>query len=291
MKVCLHCGARFAGSTWECGACGRAPAQQDGCLCFAPALAASNEGFRPGYFADLASREAAHFWFRARNKLLVWALGAHFRNARAFLEIGCGTGFVLTAVRQAFPAWELSGSDVYCEGLHFARERLPGVALFQMDARRMPFADEFDVIGAFDVLEHIDEDEDVLRQMHQSCKPGGGIIVTVPQHRFLWSPIDDYSCHKRRYSRRDLVTKTERAGFTVVRAVSFVTLLLPLMLAARLRQRRRPRNIEEIDDFKINPLVNRGLETVMGLERQLVRAGLPLAVGGSLLVVAAKGKG
>ena len=69
------------------------------------------------------------------------------------------------------------------------------------------FRNEFDVIGAFDVLEHIADDELVLSQMHQAVRKGGGIILTVPQHSFLWSEIDEYSRHVRRYSVSELKLK------------------------------------------------------------------------------------
>ena len=63
------------------------------------------------------------------------------------------------------------------------------------------------MIGAFDVLEHIADDELVLSQMHQAVRKGGGIILTVPQHSFLWSEIDEYSRHVRRYSVSELKLK------------------------------------------------------------------------------------
>ena len=93
---------------------------------------------------------------------------------------------------------------------------MPGVTLFQMDARFVPFEEEFDVIGAFDALEHIKEDEDVLREIFRATKEGGGIILTVPQHPFLWSQMDEISHHYRRYTRRGLIDKVQRAGFEVV---------------------------------------------------------------------------
>lgn len=66
-----------------------------------------------------------------------------------------------------------------------------------MDARRIPFEGEFDVIGAFDVLEHIEEDERVLGQLNAALRSGGGIIATVPQHQWLWSEMDTVSGHRR----------------------------------------------------------------------------------------------
>jgi len=128
-------------------------------------------GFRPEYFADLAVLEAHNFWFRARNRLVIWALRKYFAGARSLLEIGCGTGFVLSGIAAEFPALKLSGSEIHSSGLRFAAQRVPNSSFFQMDARHIPFSEEFDVIGAFDVLEHVEEDEDVLAGMYRAaCK-------------------------------------------------------------------------------------------------------------------------
>ncbi len=101
------------------------------------------------------------------------------------------------------------------------------------DGRALPFAGEFDVVGAFDVIEHIDADEAVLAAMRRAVRPGGGVIVTVPQHRWLWSETDRYSGHQRRYDRRELGRKLDGAGLKVRWMTSFTTLLLPLMAASR----------------------------------------------------------
>jgi ubiquinone/menaquinone biosynthesis C-methylase UbiE len=143
-------------------------------LSFAPGLAAGNDGFGAGYFEQLFKVEAGNFWFRSRNKLLLWALRKYFPHAENFFEIGCGTGYVLSGIQREFSSLRLYGSDIFSNGLLFAQQRLSDVSLFQMDARRIPFEKEFDVIGAFDVLEHIDEDGIVLQQMFQATKPGGG---------------------------------------------------------------------------------------------------------------------
>ena len=136
----------------------------------------------------------------------------------------------------------VAGSEVFREGLAFAANRMPATELLQMDARKIPFVAEFDVIGAFDVLEHIEEDQEVLQQMHAAVKPGGGIIVTVPQHPWLWSGMDDYSFHKRRYTRAELTNKIKRAGFCPVWTTSFVTLLLPALMISRNRLKRYNEN-------------------------------------------------
>jgi SAM-dependent methyltransferase len=288
MKVCCHCRKPFDHAGWQCPSCSQEPQRIDGHLAFAPDLAEQGEGFDARYFSTLAELEPASFWFRSRNRLLCWALAHYFPNARSFLEIGCGTGFVLRAIRKTFPQLTVAGSEVFSKGLTFAAERLPGVDLFQMDAREVPFHDEFDVIGAFDVLEHVTHDELVLAQMHQAVRDGGGVILTVPQHSFLWTEIDEYSRHVRRYTAKEMKAKVERAGFKMVRATSFVSLLLPLMLASRLKTRSSKKKLDPTAEFKLSSVANSLLERVMDFERFLIMRGISFPAGGSLLVVAQK---
>ena len=123
-----------------------------------------------------------------------------FPNARRFLEIGCGTGFVLRAMARS-RAWDrLVGSELHPSGLVYARKRLPsGVEFVQMDARNIAATEMFDLTGAFDVIEHVADDEGVLRGLRAATQSGGGIIVAVPRHPWLWSGADDIAHHERRY--------------------------------------------------------------------------------------------
>jgi SAM-dependent methyltransferase len=287
------CGSPRVNDEWLCSDCGRSPAVIAGLKAFAPAMAAENEGFRKEYFPELAGLEAGNFWFRARNELIVWAMKRYFPDCTKFLEIGCGTGFVLSRIRGEYPAIELVGSEISSAGLEFAAARVPSADFYQMDARGIPFRGEFDVIGAFDVLEHIDEDESVIAQVCKALRPGGGFLATVPQHKSLWSQQDVHAHHARRYSADELCRKVEAAGFEVVRMVSFVSLLLPMMVASRLRM-RSDRSVSEFDaleTLRLSAPVNRALEAVMSVERMLIRHGVSLAVGGSLLLVARKRDG
>ncbi|MEW5943869.1 MAG: class I SAM-dependent methyltransferase [Pseudomonadota bacterium] len=288
MKICCGCGNRFAGAGWQCPSCFSTPQRVAGYLSFSPELAQSGEGFQPAHFAELADVEAGNFWFRSRNRLIVWALRCYFPAARRFFEIGCGTGFVLSGVARANPGLEVSGSEIHTAGLGYAAGRIGNATLFQMDARDIPFEDEFDVIGAFDVLEHIEEDRLVLSQMFRAVSPGGGIILTVPQHRFLWSRQDDYAYHVRRYEARDLKEKVEQAGFRIERMTSFVSLLLPLMLISRLRKRAPDLDFDPLQELRVAPWANYTLEKTLDLERAVIRAGGSFPAGGSLLLVARK---
>lgn len=167
--------------------------------------------------------------------------------------------------------------------LRIARKRLADVALFQADARRLPFSSEYDVAGAFDLLEHIPEDEQALAEIARSVGPGGGLIVTVPQHPALWSSIDDYARHCRRYTRAEMTGKLKRAGFRVVRCTSFVTFLMPIMALSRFRDRG---SADPGAEFRIPAVINWCFARLLDAERWLVSLGVSWPVGGSLLVVA-----
>lgn len=285
MKRCLGCERRFDKQDWRCPACGFAPDIVAGVPAFAAGLPAHDIGYDASRFEVMAEAEREHFWFRSRTKLIVWALRRHFPRAQSLLEIGCGTGNVLAALAREAEAPRLVGSEAHALGLAFAARRAPGAELLQMDARRIPYRDEFDVVGAFDVIEHIDQDEHVLREMFAACRPGGGIIVTVPQHPWLWSCRDEFARHRRRYSRADLLRKLAAAGFGRAWTTSFVTLLLPLMVLSRLRQ-TTPEHFDASSELRIGPMANGVLVAVMALERRLIGAGLRFSAGGSLLAIA-----
>ena len=288
MKLCRKCGSRIEDIDWRCPSCGDNPGTIDGFIAFAPEEAHLNTGFKAEYFGALAKLEAGNFWFRARNRLITWALRRHFPAAESFFEIGCGTGFVLSAIAETCPNLRLFGSEIYSSGLEVAAKRVRKATFFQMDARNIPFAGEFDVIGAFDVLEHIQEDERVLSRMYQATRAGGGVILTVPQHPFLWSRQDEQACHVRRYASSEIRSKVELAGFTVTQISSFVSLLLPVMAVARLRNRRVADEFDPLEELRMGRAANAVLERVMDLERLLIQLGVSFPAGGSLLVVGTK---
>lgn len=248
-------------------------------------------GFKRHYFSELAALEEKNFWFRSRNRVILWALKKYTSRPNSFLEIGCGTGFVLSGISKLFPSSKLLGGEYFEEGLAYARERVPTAKIEKMDARCIPYKSELDAIGLFDVLEHISEDEIVLQQIFTALKPSGHLFITVPQHQWLWSAVDEDACHVRRYSARELHNKVWNAGFEIVRSTSFVTTLLPAMYLSRLFQRNKcNRDVDALAELRINPVLNRIFECLLNLELGLIRCGLSLDVGGSRLLVAQKPK-
>jgi SAM-dependent methyltransferase len=277
---------------WKCDACGFIVPHRSEIPCLGPNLSDTPTSFNPRLFETLAKVEESNFWFVYRASLIVLSLGKYFPDARCLLEIGCGVGSVLLALRTAFPGFVLAGSELFPQGLEFARRRLgSSVLLLQMDARHIPASEEFDVIGAFDVIEHIKDDQDVLAQVYAALKRGGGVVIAVPQHPWLWSPADEAACHQRRYACGELEAKLRRAGFRILHSTSFNALLLPLMFASRMimiARARFGRAVEPLSELQGAGPLNRAFSAVLKLEVALTASGLRWPLGGSRFVVAQK---
>lgn len=241
-------------------------------------------GYPAGRLHHVAAVQDGHYWFESRNRLLTWACNRFFPEAGDFLEVGCGSGFVLQAFRRAFPALRLTGSDFLQPALDIAGSRVPDARFILGEAQAVAPPAMVDVAGAFDVLEHIVDDDAVLQRMAAVVRPGGGVMITVPQHPWLWSATDERACHVRRYRRRELIDRVTAAGLQVEYVTSFVSLLLPLMVVSRWRARRAAGESE----LQVTAPVNGVLMAIMSVERRLIVSGGTFAAGGSLLLVARK---
>jgi SAM-dependent methyltransferase len=255
---------------------------------------------RPSYsaenFDELFAAEDGHFWFRARNRCIAAAtsLLPDVNAIQDVLEHGCGTGFVLAELQRLFPNANVTGADLFAEGLALARQRFAG-PLVQTDLLKCEFRNAFDLIGLFDVLEHLDDDVQVLRALREQLRPGRWLLLTVPAHMALWSDYDTASGHRRRYSRAQLQARLNQAGFRVEYCTEFMCALVPLIfLRRRLWWRRSkagenpataPERIKH--ELQINPLLNRMLELILRPEAWWIRRGRRLPGGSSLLALAA----
>ena len=240
----------------------------------------------PDTLSKLYRLQDQSFWYCSRNRLIAQLAKCYFHNARTVIEIGCGTGYVLLALRAALPSSRLLGSDVCARALNYAAKRVaPSVELLRWDPLSLPSKAQFDLICAFDVLEHVDDDESFLREMHRALRPNGGILMSVPQHRFLWSKSDLIKNHKRRYRSRELDDLCRRSGFEIVASTSFVTILFPLMLLQRLTRARR-RAYDPISEHTLPGWCGRLFETALDAEVRAIGFGLSLPFGGSRFVVA-----
>ncbi|MDF2690483.1 MAG: ric methyltransferase [Gammaproteobacteria bacterium] len=257
----------------------------NGIKCYAPELLESDEHFPRESFDQLFRLEDKHFWFQARNRLINRLIKKFARSKKDLLEIGCGTGIVLSNIKSQHPDLKLMGAELHLNGIYHAKQRLSDIEFIQVDARNLPFNNQLDMIGAFDVLEHIEEDELVLKNIHKALKNDGLFFISVPQHMGLWSAQDEVAKHKRRYSRKELVNKLQKSGFKVEFISSFVFCLLPMMYLSRLNKQTVSNSDSELD---LSIFSNNVCSFFMHIDELLIRLGLSLPAGGSLFVVAGK---
>lgn len=112
-------------------------------------------------------------------------------------------------------------------------------------------------------------------------------MVTVPQHPLLWGTFDESAFYKRRYTRRELNQKVERAGFQNIWCTSFVSFLMPLMFLVRIKKSKS--EFDLFEELKIGSFLNQVFLKIMSLEISFVRRDLSLPTGGSLLLIGQKG--
>jgi SAM-dependent methyltransferase len=258
------------------------PSESSDIVVFAPALADGDGSDAEYRFERLAAAQSSHFWFVRRAMLLSWALQRYFPAARTFFEAGCGTGGVAAAISDAMPALLVTAGDTRLAGLEYAKRRAPRVDIVQCDVAELPFDSEFDVVGAFDVIEHVDDDVAALAAMRDVVRPGGGLLITVPQHPWLWSEVDDFSHHRRRYTRTALRSKLLSAGLDVVRMTSFVAVGVPILWISR----RVPQRFDPERELRISTTANAILGWCLAVEQRMIGAGISLPLGTSLLAVA-----
>ncbi|MGI8588256.1 MAG: methyltransferase domain-containing protein [Chloroflexia bacterium] len=262
-----------------------------------PAAEQTHAGYDPAYFAPLFAIEDRHFWFRARNLViaaLVKQLTAGVAPGYRVLEVGCGTGNVLHMLEQICPVGAVIGMDLFAEGLHYARRRT-ACPLVQGDIQSPPFGIRFPLIGLFDVLEHLPDDLQVLRNLREMLLPGGALLITVPASTSLWSYFDEAAHHCRRYSYQELRDKLLRTGYQVEYVTPYMAALFPLVwlgrrVAARMGRRstgagRRADSLTS-NELHITPGVNGLLFALLAQEIRLIRRRRRLPIGTSLLAIA-----
>ena len=247
------------------------------------------------HFEPLFAAEDKHFWFRSRNRCIAAAtrLIPNVTSVRDIIEHGCGTGFVLAELQRLFPHAQVTGADLFPEGLALARRRFAG-RLIQTDLLQRGFDAAFDLIGLFDVLEHLDNDLEVLKALRSQLRPSGRLLLTVPAHTWLWSDYDVESGHRRRYTHAQLEARLVEAGFCVDYCTEFMFGLLPLMWLRRRilwalgRKNYGSATVRLKNELRINPLLNRMLEWVLRPEAFCIRRGWRLPGGTSLLALATR---
>jgi SAM-dependent methyltransferase len=234
-------------------------------------------------YQQMAELDDRHWWYRARRKIIAELIRREVPLAAdaQILELGCGTGHNL-AMLSGFG--HVDGLELDEEARALSEKRLGRKVMSSPLPELSEVPDgHYDLIGAFDVIEHIDEHHAALASVATKLKPGGKFVMTVPAHQWMWSAHDVVNHHKRRYSKRSLRALIDGSPMQLQRVGYFNSLLFPLAVAERAASKLRG---GEDADVTLPPApLNRALEKVFAAERYFVGR-LPLPPGLSLFAVA-----
>ena len=154
------------------------------------------------------------------------------------LDLGCSTGYLLEDLRQTFPRAHLAGIDYVFSGLRAAQANVARAALLQADAQRLPLVSgAIDAIVSANLLEHIPDDLEALRQMFDAARPGASVVLVVPAGRRLYDYYDRFLHHQRRYGRHELAFKARKVGFEVLDDLYLGSLVYPAFWIVKKRNR------------------------------------------------------
>lgn len=231
--------------------------------------------------------QKGHWWYRGRRFIASTLFRQYVGGARksgSFLDVGCGTGEGAFVVENA---GQLIGVDESHEALALARDK-GYAALYEGTAGQLPFSDVlFHGALALDVLEHLEDDSAALEECARVLLPRGVLFLTVPAYPWLWSGHDEVFGHKRRYLKNDLVKKVEEAGFEILFASYYVTLLFPAIALFRWIEKKF-RNRRASHFFTLPKIINGFLFSLIVFEAVLLRIGCRLPFGSSIVLVAEK---
>jgi SAM-dependent methyltransferase len=226
--------------------------------------------------------EQKHWWFVARQRIVEHIIQRRLGlpDGATVLDVGCGTGAILEVLSRRFEAY---GTDTSALAVELCGKRgLKNV--YQCTLDTFPHPDmRFDLITLLDVIEHIEDDAAVLRQVRGYLRPGGSFIITVPAYQWLWTSHDEVNHHKRRYVRSHLKGVLERAGLKVSMISYFNTLLFPAALVERLVKRALRSGDDSALKVPQRP-VNSLLSSLFASERHLLGR-IPLPFGLSIVAL------
>jgi SAM-dependent methyltransferase len=202
-----------------------------------------------------------YWWYRARSELLHAALGDHLGRPSLVLDVGSADGPSVGWMRSS---GRRVAVDLDPRGL------APGEGVCA-SALSLPFADgTFDLVGAFDVVEHCEPESQALAELRRVLRPGGRLLLSVPAYQWAWTDHDVRAGHHRRYTRPRLRRAVEAAGFTVDRATYGFAGVFPMFAAERLLRRARGGRADE-GLPQVSPVLDRVLTGLSRAESRVLR--------------------
>ena len=240
------------------------------------------------YYNKYYTLERNHWWFKIRSRILMDTIRRKIgKDSLNILNIGSATHYTSELLMEYGKVISLEYDEECCK---FARNEL-GFEVINGSATKLPFKDNsFNLICAFDVIEHIEDDQLAIKEIERVCMTNSGyIILTVPAFSFLWSDHDVVNHHFRRYTMRRLLNLIDEKA-KIIKKTYFNFLLFPLISIFRLASNSRlkktnPGNAKsDFDNINIHSSVNMIFERIFNLERTLLKF-LNFPIGVSILLL------
>lgn len=221
-----------------------------------------------------------YWWHRARSELLHTALGGYLARPSLLVDVGSADGPSVQWMRTADRRVSV---DLNPRGLQVGSGVCASVT-------SLPFDDAtFDVVAAFDVIEHCASETEAISELDRVLRPGGRLLVSVPAYQWAWSNHDIHAGHYRRYTRPRIVHLIEGAGLTMQRATYAFTSVFPFFVLERaLRRIKERRGVTgEPRLSPVSPTVDRILTGLCRVDQRLLRV-TDLPFGSSVFAAAVK---
>ncbi|MGB9702579.1 MAG: class I SAM-dependent methyltransferase [Candidatus Kapaibacteriota bacterium] len=231
--------------------------------------------------------EESYWWFLARNRIILNVIDKMLNLSKddEILDVGCGTCGFAKLLSHNHKVIGLDTSDI---ALEYCRKRglndlyLSLIADFPKEKRNVK------AVTALDVIEHIENDFNAVRDIYNLLPKNGKIVATVPAYQFLWSYHDEVHKHYRRYTKKRFVALLKSAGFEIDYASYFNTLLfLPGIFKRLLDKFTVPLKSEEYAIEIVPKFINKLFTKIFEFEKHFIPK-IRFPFGISIIVVATK---
>jgi SAM-dependent methyltransferase len=246
------------------------------------------------YYKEYYFLERQHWWFKERieilENLLIKKIKKDFPKPYKILNTGVATGATSEMLEKFGEVISLEFDKDCCD---FLISNL-NIKAINASITDMPFPDEsFDLVCAFDVIEHVEDDHAALREIKRVLKPDGVLFVTVPAFNYLWSQHDVVNHHFRRYTMTSMAALIKEGGLKSVFRSYFNFFLFPPIFAIRTLSKLLPHSPKkdtagsDFDFLKGRPAVNNIFYRIFKIEKRLLPK-IRLPFGVSLIFIAKK---
>lgn len=232
--------------------------------------------------------DMTHWYPSGRRRILQDIIATRVAKPGRIADIGCGTGANFDMLAGFAP---VVGIDFHPPAVAYCRLRNLNCTTVA-GLPNLPFPDgAFDLVCAFDVIEHVDDDAAAVKELLRICKKGGTLLLTVPAYNWLWSKHDEANEHKRRYNRSMLRHLFVGAPADVLKLSHYNIFMAPPIIVIRLLGKLKDKltnNHEAKLDLAETPgPINRLLLAIFSFERFLLRR-INLPAGISVMCLARK---